>query len=218
MASPEQDWAADVCNKLLKGNNSSVMFLFNKTHLKVFIIACYTSGGWATLYSGIISASLYCKRCIQSTFFPLGLSLPPREPTSMQQSGRKQEKINYPFERVHSRAWRKLDLLAVWIILPAISKRLRLNDLNKLSLLLWDAGLQEQWSIARRAGGEEQLLSLWLELTGGRQTVLPVRLELILLFVWQLSSTSVLGEVHMVTPSMRVIIHFTWASPQPKQS
>ena len=82
---------------------------FNKTHLKVLTIACCAPGypPWATLYSDTIIGTFQHLRIVEGVSRPLvptqavaalggTISRTPTEPNSMQQSGRKQEKIHYP--------------------------------------------------------------------------------------------------------------------------
>lgn len=71
MTSAEQDWAADVYNKLLKNHYTA---LFSKTPLKALTIACYAAGYPLRLGCAVFwciyrhySASLYCERCIEIT-------------------------------------------------------------------------------------------------------------------------------------------------------
>lgn len=154
---------------------------FNKTHLKVLTIACCATAylPWATVYSDTIIGTFqhHCKAGgVSRPLFPtravapLGgtISWPPREPNSRQQSGRKQEKIHYPVERVCSRACPMHGencILAVWIILSIISKRLKLNDLFSLASCHCCSEIQcyKTSRHSRRAGAEKQLVSLWQE-------------------------------------------------------
>lgn len=161
---------------------------FNKAHLKVLTTASCTTGysPWATLYYDTIMGTFLCHYVIGGvsrglfpawTVVPLGdtISQPPKEARPMQQTGRKQGEIDCPVERLCSRACPmhgKSCILAVAIILPIISKRLKPNDVvSSASCHCYSEIWCYKISHSRRAGGQKQLVSHCLELTGGYRVV-----------------------------------------------
>lgn len=181
---------------------------FNKTHLKVLAIACCATGYYpglrCILIQLYISASLCCRRCIQTTFSYMSCGPSGRYYLMTTNRARLHAAI---WEKARentlssrksvfkslSNAWGKLHLLAVW-------KRLKLNDLFSLASCQCCSEIQcyKTSRHSRRAGGEKRLVSLWLELISGGQAGLPVHLELILLFGLQVQNSHLCWEKHML--------------------